>query len=48
MKKNPHKLGLGTLVTQFTEKDNPHHAHIAPIYQTFTFVFPDIQRKPVS
>lgn len=43
MKKNPHKLGLGTLVTQFTEKDNPHHAHIAPIYQTSAFVFPDVQ-----
>jgi len=43
MKKNPHELGLGTLVTHFTEKDNPHQAHIAPIYQTSTFVFPDVQ-----
>ncbi len=43
MMKNPHKLGLGTLVTQFTEKDNPHQAHVAPIYQTSTFVFPDVQ-----
>lgn len=43
MIKNPHKLGLGTLVTQFTEKDNPHHAHISPIYQTSTFSFPDVQ-----
>ena len=41
--KNPHDLGLGTLVTQFTEKDNPHQAHVAPIYQTSTFVFPDVQ-----
>lgn len=43
MEKNPHNLGLGTLVTQFTEKDNPHQAHITPIYQTSTFVFPDVQ-----
>jgi len=43
MKKNPHEFGLGTLVTQFTEKDNPHHAHVAPIYQTSTFAFPDVQ-----
>ena len=43
MKKNPHKLGLGTLVTQFSEKDNPHQAHVAPIYQTSTFTFPDVQ-----
>ncbi|MCJ7699954.1 MAG: aminotransferase class I/II-fold pyridoxal phosphate-dependent enzyme [Anaerolineales bacterium] len=43
MKTNPHKLGLGTLVTQFAEKDNPHYAHITPIYQTSTFSFPDVQ-----
>lgn len=43
MEKSPHKLGLGTLVTQFTEKDNPDHAHVAPIYQTSTFIFPDVQ-----
>ena len=43
MKTNPHKHGLGTLVTHYTEKDNPHQAHIAPIYQTSTFVFPDVQ-----
>ncbi|MBL7164512.1 MAG: aminotransferase class I/II-fold pyridoxal phosphate-dependent enzyme [Anaerolineales bacterium] len=43
MKQNPHELGLGTLVTQFTEKDNPHQAHLAPIYQTSTFAFPDVQ-----
>ena len=43
MKNNPHKLGLGTLVTQYTEKDNPHNAHISPIYQTSTFSFPDVQ-----
>lgn len=43
MNKNPHKLGLGTLVTQFTEKDNPNQAHITPIYQTSAFIFPDVQ-----
>ena len=43
MKKNPHKLGIGSLVTQFTEKDNPNHAHLAPICQTSTFALPDVQ-----
>ncbi len=43
MNKNPHNLGMGSLVTQFTEKDNPSQAHLAPIYQTSTFVFPDVQ-----
>jgi methionine-gamma-lyase len=43
MKNNPHKLGLGTLVTQFAEKDNPLGAHVTPIYQTSAFVFPDVQ-----
>jgi len=43
MKNNPHKLGLGTLVTHFYEGDNPHHTHITPIYQTSTYSFPDMQ-----
>jgi methionine-gamma-lyase len=43
MNKNPHKLGLGTLVTQFAEKDNPLGSHITPIYQSSAFVFPDVQ-----
>jgi methionine-gamma-lyase len=43
MKKNPHKLGLGTLVTHYTEKDNPNQAHLTPIYQTSTFALPDVQ-----
>jgi methionine-gamma-lyase len=34
--------GLGTLVTHFEEGDNPHHAHVAPIYQTSTFSYPDL------
>ena len=25
------------------KRDNPHHTHIAPIYQTSTFAFPDVQ-----
>jgi methionine-gamma-lyase len=43
MKNNPHKLGLGTLVTHYQEGDNPYHTHITPIYQTSTYAFPDIQ-----
>ncbi len=43
MKQKPHELGLGTLVTHFTEMDNAHGAHVAPIYQTSTFAFPDVQ-----
>jgi methionine-gamma-lyase len=43
MKLHPGELGLGTLVTHFTEMENPHHTHLAPIYQTSTFVFPDVQ-----
>lgn len=34
--------GLSTLVNHFTERDQPHHALIAPIYQTSTFGFPDV------
>lgn len=34
--------GLGTLVTHFTEAANPLNAHVAPIYQTSTFDFPDV------
>ncbi|MFN2236920.1 MAG: trans-sulfuration enzyme family protein [Anaerolineales bacterium] len=40
---NPRKLGLGTLVTHFLEGDNPHNAHITPLYQTSTYSFPDVQ-----
>ena len=43
MKVNPRNRGLGTLVTHYTEKDHSHHAHVAPIYQTSTFAFPDVQ-----
>jgi len=34
--------GLSTLVTHFEEGDNPYRAHITPIYQTSTFIFPDL------
>ncbi len=33
---------LGTLVNHAVEGDNPHHAHISPIYMTSTFSFPDV------
>jgi methionine-gamma-lyase len=34
--------GIGTLVTHFSEGSNPLNTHIAPIYQTSTFIFPDL------
>ena len=43
MKTLPHTLGLSTLLTHYCELDNPLHAHISPIYQTSTFIFPDVQ-----
>lgn len=39
---NPHH-GIGTLVTHVTEMNNPLNTHVAPIYQTSAFVFPDVQ-----
>jgi methionine-gamma-lyase len=36
------KYGLGTLVNHFAEGENPHHAHVMPIYQTSLFSFPDV------
>ena len=36
------KHGLSTLMNHFAEGDNPHHALVAPIYQTSTFGFPDV------
>lgn len=35
--------GIGTLVTHYTEGSNPLNTHIAPIYQTSTFIFPDLE-----
>ena len=34
--------GFSTLVTHIGEEDNPHHAHVTPIYQTSTFNFADV------
>lgn len=36
------KHGLNTLLTHFTEGQDPLHSHITPIYQTSTFGFPDV------
>lgn len=36
------KHGLSTLLTHYTESENPMHAHVAPIFQTSTFNFPDV------
>jgi methionine-gamma-lyase len=35
--------GIGTLVNHATEGNNPHQAHVTPIYQTSTFCFPDAE-----
>ena len=43
MKISPRDLGIGTLVTHYTEGDNPLNAHVSPIFQTSTFSFPDVQ-----
>lgn len=38
----PSRCGLGTLVNHVGEQADPRNAHIAPIYQTSTFRFPDV------
>ena len=35
--------GLSTISVQAEEAENPHHAHISPIYQSATFLFPDVK-----
>jgi methionine-gamma-lyase len=35
--------GLGTLVNHVGEGTDPRNAHVAPIYQTSTFRFPDVE-----
>jgi methionine-gamma-lyase len=35
--------GLSTIAIQAEEADNPYYAHIAPLYQTATFLFPDVE-----
>lgn len=37
------KHGLSTLVNHVTEGNHPSRAHITPIYQTSTFLFPDAE-----
>ena len=39
----PSHSGLSTIVNHYAEGDNPHHAHVSPIYQTSTFGFPDVE-----
>lgn len=34
--------GLGTLVNHFSEGEHPLNAHLAPIFQSATFSFPDV------
>ncbi len=34
--------GIATIAMQAEEGQNPHCAHIAPIYQSNTFIFPDV------
>ncbi len=38
---NP-KHGISTLVNHVAEEGHPQHSHIAPIYQTSAFSFPDV------
>lgn len=42
---NP-KHGICTQVTHAGENLNPKHAHVMPIYQSSTFVFPDVASAP--
>ncbi|MBN2125311.1 MAG: aminotransferase class I/II-fold pyridoxal phosphate-dependent enzyme [Deltaproteobacteria bacterium] len=43
MKSLRRDCGIGTLVIHSGEGENPHNAHITPIYQTSTYSFPDVQ-----
>lgn len=43
MTKISNEFGFGTLLNHTGEGDNPHRAHITPIYQTSTFCFPDAE-----
>lgn len=36
------RQGIGTLVTHAAEMNDPLNAHVAPIYETSTFYFPDV------
>jgi len=35
--------GLSTIAIQAEEAENPNYAHITPIYQSTTFIFPDVE-----
>jgi methionine-gamma-lyase len=43
MTKISNEYGFGTLTNHAGDEENPHRAHIAPIYQTSTFSFPDAE-----
>lgn len=44
MRKHPGKFaGLATLLTHYTESENPENAHIAPIFQNSVFTFTDTE-----
>jgi methionine-gamma-lyase len=34
--------GISTIVNHAEEGENPHHAHVSPIFMTSTFSFPDV------
>ncbi|MGB8252722.1 MAG: PLP-dependent aspartate aminotransferase family protein [Anaerolineaceae bacterium] len=38
---NPH-FGIGTIATHISNSDNPENAHISPIFQTSTYIFPNV------
>ena len=43
MSKFSPKHGLSTIAIQAEETENPNYAHITPIYQSSTFIFPDVR-----
>ena len=43
MRKNQPNHGVSTLMTHLGEGENPHLAHVMPIYQTSTFDFETVQ-----
>jgi methionine-gamma-lyase len=43
MKKLDPNFGLSTLVTHFTEGEDPRFSHVTPIYQSSVFDFPDVE-----
>lgn len=43
MKAEEAKQGLSTLMNHIRAGENPHHAHVMPIYQTSVFTFPNVE-----